>query len=115
MNEELIKKVKIVMIDIDHFEKLEREIIDRLKELNFSGLIILDDITKHPDPIINECMNRLFNNIKDTKYDFTKYGHWSGTGIVVINDDITFEFEAMQNISPFPKHYEHFFYQLLRS
>ena len=38
-------------------------------------------------------MNRLFNDIKDTKYDFTNYGHWSGTGIVVINDDITFEFE----------------------
>lgn len=93
LDEEFIKNVKIVMIDIDHFEKVENEIINRLKELNFSGLIILDDITNHPDPIINECMNRLWNNITDTKYDFTKYGHFSGTGIIIINDNITFDFE----------------------
>lgn len=92
LNEELIKNVKIVMIDIDHYETIELEIINRLKELNFSGLIILDDITNHPDPQINICMNRLWDNIQDKKYDFTKYGHFSGTGIVVINCDINFIF-----------------------
>jgi hypothetical protein len=61
--------------------------------LNFSGIIILDDITKHPDTVINACMKRLWENIEDAKYDFTDYGHWSGTGIVVLNDDITFKFE----------------------
>ena len=80
------------MIDIDHYETIELEIINRLKELNFSGLIILDDITNHPDPQINICMNRLWDNIQDKKYDFTKYGHFSGTGIVVINCDINFIF-----------------------
>jgi predicted O-methyltransferase YrrM len=93
LNEELIKNVKIVMIDIDHYETIETLIINKLKQLNFSGLIILDDITNHPDPIMNLCMNKLWNNITDTKYDFTKYGHWSGTGIIVMNDDITFNFE----------------------
>jgi predicted O-methyltransferase YrrM len=92
LNEEFIKNVKIIMIDIDHFETIETKIINRLKELNYSGLIILDDITNHPDPIMNECMNRLWDNIKEPKYDFTKYGHWSGTGIIVMNDDITFSF-----------------------
>jgi predicted O-methyltransferase YrrM len=92
LNEELIKNVKIVMIDIDHYETIENQIITRLKELNFSGLIILDDITNHPDPTINICMNRLWNNIQGDKHDFTKYGHWSGTGIVVVNDDISFYF-----------------------
>jgi len=38
-------------------------------------------------------MKRLWENIEDAKYDFTDYGHWSGTGIVVLNDDITFKFE----------------------
>ena len=93
LNEELIKNVKIVMIDIDHYETIETVIINKLKQLNFSGLIILDDITNHPDPVMNLCMNKLWNNITDTKYDFTKYGHWSGTGIIVMNDDITFNFE----------------------
>ena len=93
MNEELIKNVKIVMIDIDHYETIETQIINKLKQLNFSGLIILDDTTNHPDPVMNSCMNKLWNNITDTKYDFTKYGHWSGTGIIVMNGDITFNFE----------------------
>jgi hypothetical protein len=81
------------MIDIDHYETIETLILNKLKELKFSGLVILDDITKHPEPIVNECMNRLWNSIQDKKYDFTSYGHWSGTGVVVINDDITFSFE----------------------
>jgi protein-disulfide isomerase len=93
LNEDFIKNVKIVMIDIDHYETIETLILNKLKELKFSGLVILDDITKHPEPIVNECMNRLWNSIQDKKYDFTTYGHWSGTGVVVINDDITFEFE----------------------
>jgi predicted O-methyltransferase YrrM len=93
LTEDLIQKVKIVMIDIDHYETIETKIIKRLKELNFSGIIILDDITKHPDPIVNICMKKLWDNIEDTKYDFTVYGHWSGTGIIVLNDDITFKFE----------------------
>jgi hypothetical protein len=81
------------MIDIDHYGNIETEIINKLKQHNFSGLIILDDITKHPDPIVNECMNQLWNSIRDTKYDFTKYAHWSGTGIIILNDDINFDFE----------------------
>ena len=46
------------MIDIDHYETIETLIINKLKQLNFSGLIILDDITNHPDPVMNFCMNK---------------------------------------------------------
>ena len=81
------------MIDIDHYEIIETKIIHRLKELNFSGMIILDDVFFHPDPHIYECMNRLWNNIHDIKYDVTKYGHSVGTGIIILNDDINFQFE----------------------
>lgn len=88
---DIIKKTKIVMIDIDHYGDTEMKIIEKLKLLNFSGLIILDDITNHPDPTINMRMNELWNKIPYTKYDVTKYGHWSGTGIVVMNDNITFD------------------------
>ena len=90
LNKELIEKTKIVMIDIDHYGTVELEILDKLKELNFSGIVLLDDITKHPDPKINRCMKTLWNSVQETKYDFTKYGHWSGTGVIVMNDTITF-------------------------
>jgi predicted O-methyltransferase YrrM len=95
LNEELIKNTKIVMIDIDHYETIETLIINRLKELNFSGIILLDDITKHPEPLVNQCMNRLWNKLRQSNtetYDFTEFGHWSGTGLIVMNDNITFEF-----------------------
>jgi predicted O-methyltransferase YrrM len=92
LNEEMIKSVKIIMIDIDHYETVETYILQRLRDIKFSGLILIDDITKHPEHDINICMNRLWNNIKETKYDFTPYGHWSGTGVVIMNDDIQFTF-----------------------
>jgi predicted O-methyltransferase YrrM len=87
---ELVKTVHFVVIDIDHYETIEQQIMDRLQSLGFSGIIILDDTTNHPDPEIHECMNRLWNGITLKKYDLTKYGHWSGTGVVLMNTDIDF-------------------------
>ena len=37
-------------------------------------------------------MKRLWNSIEDKKYDFTKYGHCSGTGIIIFDDEIDFLF-----------------------
>lgn len=84
---ELVAKTKIVMIDIDHFEVIEREIIQRLDELGFSGIILLDDI-HHPWPKEREAMQRLWNSLEYKKYDVTKYGHSSGTGLIIMNSDI---------------------------
>jgi hypothetical protein len=89
---DFIKDVKIVMIDIDHFEVIEKLIIDKLYELNYSGIILLDDII-HPWPKEFECMQKLWNSINHKKYDITKYGHHSGTGIVLMNADIEIELE----------------------
>lgn len=89
LTEKFLQGVKIVMIDIDHLEVVERKILQRLQQLKFSGLVLMDDITNHPDPVVKESMSRVWRSIKDTKYDVTKYGHWSGTGIVVMNSDIT--------------------------
>lgn len=88
---ELVSKTKIVMIDIDHFEVIEREIIQRLDELGFSGIILLDDIY-HPAPKERDAMQRLWNSLEYKKYDVTKYGHWSGTGLIVMNIKIEMKF-----------------------
>ena len=94
LNEELIKKVKIVMIDIDHYGTIELEIINRLYYLGFSGIILVDDVFHHPHQTINQKMAQLWADINPNlkKYDVTRYGHWSGTGIILMNTDITFTF-----------------------
>jgi predicted O-methyltransferase YrrM len=90
LTEEFIKKIKIIVIDIDHFETIETKIIKKLDELKFSGIILLDDI-HHPDPEMNACMQKLWNNLPYRKIDITRYAHWSGTGVVFMNTDIEFD------------------------
>lgn len=91
LNKDFISKVKIVMIDIDHYGSVEKDIIDKLHILNFSGIIILDDVFNHPDKEINNCMKTLWNSLNyenTNKVNVTKYAHWSGTGILLMNTDI---------------------------
>ena len=97
LNEEFIKNVKIVMIDIDHFGEEEKKIINKLEELNYSGIILLDDI-HHPWEKESKCMKQLWDYIKYTKYDITKYGHNTGTGIFLMNFNIDIIFsELLEN------------------
>lgn len=89
LNKEFVSKIKIVMIDIDHEGIIEKQIIDRLVELNYNGIIILDDI--------HIPWNNLKDKMKDlwehkitlpNKFDITKYGHFSGTGIIILDKNI---------------------------
>lgn len=90
LTREFVSKLKIVMIDIDHFGKIESLIMNKLYKMGFSGIILLDDI-HHPQPKEKLLMENLWKNINLKKYDVTKYGHFSGTGIVIMNIDINFE------------------------
>ena len=92
LNEDFISNISVIMIDIDHFYTVEKIIIDRLRELKFNGIIILDDI-HHPTKREYECMQRLWNGINDRKLDVTKYAHCSGTGIILMCSDIEFTLE----------------------
>jgi hypothetical protein len=82
-----VQKLKIVAIDIDHYGDTEQKIIDRLKELNFSGIILLDDI-HHPQPELRAAMAKLWKAQPYPKYDVSMYGHWSGTGLILMNADV---------------------------
>jgi hypothetical protein len=83
---ELVSGCNLVIIDIYHQGKEELEIIKRLDELCFSGMIILDDIY-HPRPKFRRAMKRLWKSLLYQKYDLTKYGHHSGTGLILMNCD----------------------------
>jgi predicted O-methyltransferase YrrM len=93
LNEENVSTIHYVMIDIDHYGSIEKKLIDRLHELHFSGIILLDDVFHHPDTNIKQCMQELWDSIPYEKYNITKYAHWSGTGLILMNTDIKFVFE----------------------
>jgi len=79
------KNVQFVMIDICHTGPPERMIMDKLWESGFRGIVLLDDIW-HPQQNFREGMQKMWNELPWRKYDITPLGHWSGTGLVFMND-----------------------------
>lgn len=78
--------VSIIMIDVDPHDGLKEPImVDYLKSINWSGLLIFDDIRC----ICNCCASHVFpelekywNSLDEEKYDLTDVGHDSGTGLI---------------------------------
>lgn len=75
-NRERLLSSDIVMLDTDHDGVFEEAFYSFLKTNNFSGILLLDDIHLC-DPMIN-----FWSSITEPKFDITKYGHFSGTGLV---------------------------------
>jgi len=74
---------KLILLDIDPHDGIqESKIIDYLIDYNFNGILLIDDIH------LNENMQNFWDSIKLKKYDITKYGHWSGTGVVIFNEKL---------------------------
>lgn len=77
-----IAESTVVYLDINTQDGTEEiKIIRQLEELNFKGLLIIDDIK------LNKVMESVWSNVPKhlKKIDVTEFGHWSGTGIVVYN------------------------------
>ena len=74
-------KVALILLDVDpHNGKLEREMLDYLSKIGWSGTIILDDIKK------SSSMSSFWNSLpEEKKQDITQFGHASGTGILEFN------------------------------
>jgi len=74
---------KIIMLDVNpHNGKQERKLLLELMEREYKGIVICDDIN------LNEEMQAFWKSIGGwKKLDVTKYGHWSGTGIVVFDSE----------------------------
>ena len=68
----------LICLDVDPHDGIqETEIFNALKDAGYKGLLVVDDI------FINEGMTSFWNNIDLLKYDVSKYGHFTGTGLVV--------------------------------
>lgn len=92
-NKEFILSMDIILIDIDPHEGiLEKNMLDWLKENDYKGIILFDDIhlglghTANNYRSTENKMSDFWKNIDDKiKIDLTKVGHWSGTGLVSFN------------------------------
>ena len=73
---ELVRNSPIIFYDTVHDGIHETEFMNWLSYINYTGIVIFDDI------YLNNEMIQFWNNIKYKKLDVTSIGHWSGTGIV---------------------------------
>lgn len=84
----------VIFLDTAHEGDFEWQVYTYLRDNNYKGILILDDIHW------NDAMRKVWNDIKITKYDVTDIGHGecivgpdnyniSGTGLVDFSGTIT--------------------------
>lgn len=71
-----IKYSSLILLDIDHSGITELKLLEDLIDNSYKGLLLIDDIHH------NKEMQDFWSSINLTKYDITKYGNQSGTGLV---------------------------------
>ena len=87
-SEDIIKSSKLMFLDLDPHDGIqEKKFIEWLEKIEYNGVIICDDIEWFP------AMSRWWNELKQTKYNVTKYGHGSGTGIIDFSNKLELIYE----------------------
>jgi len=76
---ELLLKAPFIMLDTFHDGGFEREFILVLLKNNYKGMVLCDDI------YLNTEMKSFWEWVPLEKIDVSKYGHWSGTGIILFD------------------------------
>lgn len=74
--DDIILTSKFIMLDTEHDGKFEFKFYNYLKKIGYRGYLFLDDI------YLYSVMTKFWNKIEEEKFDLTKYGHWSGSGII---------------------------------
>lgn len=87
INKQHILSSNVIFIDVDPHEGLiEYDMYLWLKENNYQGFILFDDIHLGPGHLgvtSGNSMQQFWDKIEDKyKIDLTSVGHWSGTGLV---------------------------------
>ncbi len=75
----ILLESKIILLDTFHNGDFELEFLNHLKNINYKGVLLLDDI------FLNDDMITFWNNINEDKLNITNIGHSSGTGVVFLN------------------------------
>jgi len=66
-----------IMLDVFNDGTFEKELITALMKNNYAGVVLCDDI------YLNKEMVEFWKWVPVKKVDMTKYGHWSGTGLIL--------------------------------
>jgi len=76
----------MIVLDIDPKGVYELNFIHNLYSQNYKGILVIDNI-------YDEQLKKIWNIIPYPKFDISIYGHFNGTGLVVYNEDIIFQYE----------------------
>lgn len=80
---ENVIEADLIYFDVDpHDGEQELEFYEFLKLNEYDGLVLCDDI------YLNKEMTKFWNNVTHSKYDLTKYGHSSGTGLIDFSGEL---------------------------
>lgn len=83
----------LIFLDIDpHDGKMEYEFYNWLKDNEYKGILVLDDIW-----YFKGMRDNLWFHISTKKHDITDIGHWSGTGIVDFSGNVENEIPNTDN------------------
>jgi predicted O-methyltransferase YrrM len=90
------KDIAIIMIDVDPHDGIkELEMIEYLKDKNWKGILILDDILNNWPAMLPganpAAMNNFWNNLQETKHNLSMFAHYSGTGLVNLGNKYKIE------------------------
>ena len=83
-----------IFIDVDpHNGHMELLMYKYLKKIDYKGFVIWDDIW-----YFKEMRDNFWYKVDyEERFDITEFGHWSGTGIINFNKNITFEKNNNEN------------------
>lgn len=76
---EMILSSSYIFLDTFHDGIFENQFYNYLDEIQYKGLLILDDI------IYFSALKTFWETIQKEKYDISHIGHWAGTGLVYFN------------------------------
>jgi hypothetical protein len=76
LEKDLILNSPFIILDTAHDGAFENIFINFLMDINWKGLLLLDDIYEY------SALTKIWNEIELEKYDITNKGHWSGTGLI---------------------------------
>lgn len=82
-NLDIIKNSKLIFLDLDPHDGIqEKKFIEILETIDYKGIVICDDIEWFPS------MKNWWDNLTQKKYNVTKFGHGSGTGIIDFSNEL---------------------------